>query len=388
MGDRNYFVAAMRFQEVAERVKEIADVHQSQKLAGWIQRQLDGKHANDIAQYLNQNEERFFNAMVIGVYGGNPQWSELSVGDPRNELTAEDEDRVNRTVGVLTLSGSEKLFPIDGQHRAAGIKKALQINPSLAEEEVAVILVGHAKTAIGLTRTRRLFVTLNQRAKRVSPRDIVALDEDNGLAVVTRRLIDEYSLFQNGEHLSFSGSVNLLPADTKSITSVLGLFQIVKALYPRTSKNWPKLREVQMCRPNTSVLDSMYEFYASYWNRLVEIVPEYKMALIAATQSCDYFRTSSRNHLLFRPAGQLAFARAVQSIMRGGRPMDSAVEILHTRNEMKIQHPTWHHILWDPVSKVMLNKASVAETLLLKNAGETSLSQKALARLGALQGTS
>jgi DNA sulfur modification protein DndB len=46
-----------------------------------------------------------------------------AVADPRQELTADQEQRVNETLGVLTLSGKEKLFAIDGQHRVAGIKQ-------------------------------------------------------------------------------------------------------------------------------------------------------------------------------------------------------------------------------------------------------------------------
>ena len=165
MGDRGYFVTAMRFQEIAERVKDIAEVHTSKKLRDWIQRQLKVEHANEISQYLINEEARFFNALVIGVYGGDAQWGPLNIADPRKELMANDEERINETVGILTLTGNEKLFPIDGQHRVAGIKKAVVDDPELGREEVTVILVGHGRTDEGMKRTRRLFVTLNQRAK-------------------------------------------------------------------------------------------------------------------------------------------------------------------------------------------------------------------------------
>jgi len=178
-------------------------------------------------------------------------------------------------VGILTLTGKEKLFAIDGQHRVAGIKKAVVEKPELAREEVTVILVAHARTEVGMKRTRRLFVTLNQRAKQVSPRDIVALDEDNGLAVVTRQMIDEYRLFQKEGIMSFSGNVSILEADKHAITSVLGLYQIVKALYPRSGKTWPKLARVQRTRPD-EFIDDMYKFYTNYWETLIKVVPEYK----------------------------------------------------------------------------------------------------------------
>src|SRR5438105_1205706 len=153
MGDRGYFVTAMRFQEIANWVKDVAEVHSSKKLREWIQRRLKDEHAREISQYLLNEEARFFNALVIGVYGGDPQWGPLNVADPRKELASIDKERISESVGILTLTGKEKLFPIDGQHRVAGIKKAVVDNPELGPEEVTVILVGHGRTEQGMVRT-------------------------------------------------------------------------------------------------------------------------------------------------------------------------------------------------------------------------------------------
>src|SRR5205085_2068524 len=119
---------------IAERVKDEAEVHSSKKLQEWIQRQLKDQHAKEISQYLLKEASRFFNALVIGVYGGNAQWGPLNVQDPRQELSSDDEERINETVGILTLTGKEKLFPIDGQHRVAGIKKAVVEDAALSTE--------------------------------------------------------------------------------------------------------------------------------------------------------------------------------------------------------------------------------------------------------------
>ena len=218
MGDRGYLVTALTFAEIARRVvDDVRLIHKSEKLAQWIQRVLKADHAKKIAQYLQSEKSRFFNALVIGVYGGDPLWSELTVTAPTDELTEEEQNRLNATIGVLILTGKEILFAIDGQHRVAGIKQAVAENADLEGEEVTVILVGHAKTDLGMQRTRRLFVTLNQRAKKVSDADIVALDEDNGLAVVTRRIIDEGTLFPNPDLVFLSGSVNIPPRGSSAL---------------------------------------------------------------------------------------------------------------------------------------------------------------------------
>lgn len=44
----------------------------------------------------------------------------------------------------MQLTGREKIFPVDGQHRAEGIKKALDEDSSLATQSVPVIFIGHS----------------------------------------------------------------------------------------------------------------------------------------------------------------------------------------------------------------------------------------------------
>ena len=58
-------------------------------------------------------------------------------------------------LGILTLTGEEKIFPVDGQHRVAGIKKALEINPDLESERVPVVFIGHSKDEIGMQRNKK-----------------------------------------------------------------------------------------------------------------------------------------------------------------------------------------------------------------------------------------
>ncbi len=240
MGDRGYFVTAMRFSELAERVKDVAEVHSSKKLRDWIQRQLKHEHANEISQYLINEESRFFNALVVGVYGGNAQWGPLNVADPREELSAADENRINETVGILTLTGNEKLFTIDGQHRLVGIKKAVLEKPELGKEEVTVILIGHGRTDEGMKRTRRLFVTLNQaplsrfQAHETSSRRWM---RDNGLAVVTRQMIDDFPLFQKEGFISFAGSVvESLSLTQKPLHRSWGFFRSSKRFTPEAGE--------------------------------------------------------------------------------------------------------------------------------------------------------
>lgn len=381
IGDWVYYVTAMRLSEVAALVKPIEEVHQSKKLCEWIQRRLIEGHAPAIAHYLRTEQSRFFASIVVGVFGGAPRWSPLSVSDPKQILSVDEEDRINRTVGVLTLSGEEDLFPVDGQHRVAGIKAAVEDGDGLRDEEVTVIIVGHERTTEGQARTRRLFVTLNQRAKKVSARDIIALDEDNGLAAVTRRMFDEFDLFRGGEIISLSGSANIPESDRTAITSIVGLFQIVKWLYPRKPADWPKPTIVQRTRPDDTVLEEIYEYNCSYWTTLAKSIKEYGDVLVSRKRPAGDYRTAVRNHLLFRPAGQAAFARAAECLVSRGAALRRAISRLIEKTEFSLSASCWHDILWDPITRKMRWDTAAAETLLLRNLGEEPRTEKAGKRL-------
>lgn len=381
MGDRGFFVTALQFQEIADWVEDTTDMHSSRKLQVWIQQRLENAHARGISQYLLNEESRFFNALVVGVFGGDPEWAPLNVADPRKELSAIDESRINETVGILVLTGKEKLFPIDGQHRVAGIKKAVEDMPDLGEEEVAVILVGHAQSDVGMTRTRRLFVTLNQRAKRVSDRDIVALDEDNGFAVVTRQIVDDGTLFTDEDLVAFSGSVAIPDANTTAITSILGLYHIIKALYPKNKDYRPRYAVVGRTRPEDRVIDKMRDHVVKYWKALIATIPEYRTVMKSGKTRPGEFRSKKTNHLLFRPAGQRAMAKATECLVSQGMELEEAVKILTKGSPMSLFERVWHSVLWDPATRKMLNNAGLAETVLLNGAGHEARTEEAQRKL-------
>ena len=104
-------------------------------------------------------------------------------------------------LGVLELTGDEKIFPVDGQHRVEGIKEIVSKSPEYDDEQIPVIFIGHKTDAAGMQRSRRLFSTLNRYAKPVSMRDIIALDEDDVVAIASRELIDTHPLFSQGRIL-------------------------------------------------------------------------------------------------------------------------------------------------------------------------------------------
>ena len=200
MGDWIYYVTFLRMEQIADQIHIAQEIHSSNVLKDMIQRQVANR-AGQISEYLLKQPQRFFNSLIVGVYGGSPDWYELAIGT--NPIFDVDTfpHKLDGVLGILRLDGTQTLFAIDGQHRVEGIKQALEDNSELGREEVSVIFVAHRNDSDGMERTRRLFTTLNRYAKPVSKSEIVALDEDDIIAITTRALVENAPAL-SGENLT------------------------------------------------------------------------------------------------------------------------------------------------------------------------------------------
>ncbi len=373
MGDWIYYVTFMSFKDISQWIRPTEEIYKSKRLSEWIQRALSGKHAKEIATYLQNQEERMFNAIFVGIYGGEPRWGEIQISSSLElapfEVTDDQLDNLSRSVGILHFSGEEKLFAIDGQHRVAGVKLALEENKHLlSDDEITVILVGHKTDQTGRERTRRLFTTLNKTAKRVSRTDIIALDEDNGAAIVTRRMIDDFTLFQKGQLIAFTPTANISDSDLDSITSVITLYDIVKTLVGCVDGT----RGFTNNRPDDDLLNSVYKFCCSYWDLLQKIIPEYQEVFLSNKIPASTFRQPDNNHLLFRPVGQRAFTEATAYLIKNySLGLDEAIKEL-SQVDLWLHSLKWHYILWNPIGKTMISTAKnrrIAKSHLLNMIG-------------------
>jgi DNA sulfur modification protein DndB len=378
VGDWIFYTTTLSFNEVVAFVKSPDEVHERQKLSDWIQREAIDEHSDAISEYIIENEQRFLGALIIGVYDGCPNWVPLNVSflPEHLDLSESQKEKVEGRLGLLHLTGTEKLFAIDGQHRVAGIKNAIEEvdeDSDILDDSVSAIFVSHdASTEQGKQRTRRLFTTLNKKAKPISQSAVIALDEDNGFAIVTRKLIDSHWLFEdNRNHISYT-STGSIPADDEStITSVVGLYIIIKDLHQPKGKKFFESR-----RPAENKLEEYFHFSMNYIDTLLNLVQEYDEVFRKRERKANYYRVGSRNHMLFRPVGQRAFARAVQLLMSRGHPMHESIDLLSKVN-LFIDSDDWHHILWDPIGNSMItNKVAMAETQLLSLAGMKARSNR------------
>ena len=368
MGDWVYYSCLMDLGELSSRVHYAEEIHESKALSDMIQRQLREGRSAQIAEYLKTQPERFFNSLVVATYGGQPNWYALS--DVRNRTQSDElqnlTEEIIASVGFLTLRGDENLFALDGQHRLAGIKKALK--DGLGHDpydEVSVIFVAHsAKT--GLERTRRLFTTLNKTARPVSKGDIIALDEDDVMAICVRRLIEETDLFA-GNRLAFVASNNMPVTNTTSLTTIGNLYDLLAVLFSRAVSSLKHSKsKLQRTRPDDAKLEDYFKYANELFVQLRAHFEELDRFFSAEKTEAvvSELRSSRGGNALFRPIGLEIFLRIIAHLT-SDMALTEAVRhaAMLPRN---LNTAPYKGLMWDPSNRAILNshKVTLRETLL------------------------
>jgi DNA sulfur modification protein DndB len=362
MGEWIFYSCLMNLEEIANRIRFAEEVHKNVNLSDMIQRQLQQGRSALIAKYLEEQEERFFNSLVVATYGGDPNWHALSnvkVKKTQAELT-DLADETMSSVGFLTLQGSEVLFALDGQHRLAGIKKAIKDGLNQDPfDEISVIFVAHEKTKTGLERTRRLFTTLNKTARPVSKGDIIALDEDDVMAISVRWLVEERKFF-TGDKLAYVASNNLPVSNAESLTTIGNLYDLLGILYTVCPGDLRKSKpELQRIRPADDILQRYFALASDFLTLLRESFPELNAFFSAKNTKSVVakYRGSHGGSAIFRPIGLEIFTRIISKLTQSMALSDS-VE-LASKLPRTLDEAPFAGLMWDTSNQTISNSHKV-----------------------------
>jgi DNA sulfur modification protein DndB len=357
-GDWVYYACLMPLSELGDRVSFADEVHTNKGLSDMIQRALVGSRSTEIAEYLLTNEQRFFNSLVIAVYGGEPVWHEFGRIRPnRPEIDmSEIPSYAKQSLGFLQFNGKEELYALDGQHRLAGIKEALRRDRGIGEDQVSTIFVAHRKTKSGLRRTRRLFTTLNKTARPVSKSEVIALDEADVMAITARRLVEEHPFFK-GNRIAFKHTNNVTLADRGSLTTIGNLYDVLRRIYVGSLKARARgeyLVKLRFYRPSDSELDDYYKLAVNFFERLGDAFPELESFYHAHDPEVviNKYRGVFGGSMLFRPVGLMSMTELVCTLSET-YGVDKAFDRVSNLPTDLTQVP-YRGVLWDPTKPKIL----------------------------------
>ena len=144
MGDRWYYVGTMMVGDVVKHIQPASHLEEQIHSMRATQRRFQSHAGKELSRHLRLNADRFLSAIVVGIYGGEPEWLPVDIDG-----------------GLPSGDVQEVLFPIDGRQRLEGLRDAVRAKPSLRTDEQAVIFVAHSLDANGSRRTKRLFLALH-----------------------------------------------------------------------------------------------------------------------------------------------------------------------------------------------------------------------------------
>lgn len=342
MGRWTYYMVRMTMSEVS-RVKFASEIEEGNALDEALQRVLnESRSKSAIATYLQRQPDRFFNSIVIASMGGDPKWFPINVeDDPALALIADDES-IMGSFGILRFNGNEDYFALDGQHRLKAIKELLDPGSELykdapegfdkEEQSVVLVVPGEAETPAQFKeRFRRLFGHLNRYAKPMDLATSIIMDEDDAVAISTRRLFNEHEFFKtigaqkDSRVIDTTKGSNITNPKSPHLTKLEVLYGINRTLLStrkRELNGWfdsgEKLDEFIRFRPEDSTLDSIYLELSNYWDGLLAALPVLrseasKMRNHAVIDSDE--ETDEQDLLLFWPIGQLVLAQVSRQVL-------------------------------------------------------------------------
>lgn len=303
MGDWVIYTSAMDAKEIAKRVKTDKKYRENDDLDKILQRDLKDRRTK-IAKYLLTDKSRFFNSIIIGVFGGIPQWHEFQIDKKISEINGDSEVKShNYNIGLLEFIGDEEMFAIDGQHRVAGIqiafeeeKKKADDKKVLNDDKFPVIFIAHIDDDLGRKRTRKLFSDINNNARPVADGDKIKVDEENLNAIVTRRIYANYKHFKKGKLISLTESAKLESKDNEHFTNLLGINNTNKVLRKIFNK---KPRSKEWDEENVKIFYSIVEEFYDY---AIKSVKDYEAFFVNHKLTIAKARDNNK-YLLFRPVG-------------------------------------------------------------------------------------
>lgn len=364
MGDWAYYSCIMKIKDVAARVNFAEEIHKSKKLSELIQRALWGTRGKQIKEYLLTNKERFFNSMIVAVYEGDPEWYEVgNITSKTKKMQVEEIPLgVIESIGILSFSGKEKFFALDGQHRLSGIRKALDKKPELGEEEISVIFVAHENTESGLQRSRRLFTVLNKTAKAVSKREIIALDEDDTMAIITRKLIEENKYFRD-DRISYEKGNNIPAANNTSLTTIENLYDLLETMFKKIFFHTTKATLTRN-RLSDADLDTYYKGACTFFDKLFKTIePLKEHSKENYKEAVAKYRTKQGGSIYYRPLGLSIIINVIASLNKKYTWQESVNLISQLPHNL--QEVPYKGVIWHPSKGTIITKGKTLATKLL-----------------------
>ena len=344
-------------------------IRDSETIEELQQRPLDWSRQAHLAQYLAVLKNHKFPPILVVIskdWVNDPnaiEWdSECRADVSVDDFTSLDK---NDSIGLLNIGKNYSIFALDGQHRLMGIQGLMELlqtgkldiynkdkkatgNPITLDDLIEeydldpIALQSLSKEKIGIEiipavikgetyeearrRVRSVFVHVNRMAISLSKGQLVLLNEDDGFAIVSRRLAITHPLLKDRDEKDWNSRVNWDSATIASKSTVLTTLQALQNMtegyledkFPqwksKNKKNLISLRpDDQEIEEGLKLISKLFDGLASLpsYRQLEQGVKTYEL------RRFNHEKGGGEGNFLFRPVGQIALAQALGFLVFG-----------------------------------------------------------------------
>ncbi len=374
------------------------------------QRPLDWSRQSHLAQYLAVLENHKFPPVLVVISGGWVNDPDAEEWDTERQAIRTVADFIpldqQNTVGLLNISEEFSIFALDGQHRLMGIQGLMELlktgklevynkykKPTgaiitiddlikeygvnsaylqkLAQEKIGIEII--PAVVKGETyeearrRVRSVFVHVNRMAISLSKGQLVLLNEDDGFAIIARRIAISHPLFKDQDNDDWKPRVNWDSATISSKSTVLTTLQALQDMVEGYLgykfdhwKNKDKKNLISL-RPDEKELEQGFKEAKKVFNYLANL-PSYERLKHGyktfALRRFSHEGEGGEANILFRPVGQIALLQALGFLVfRKGVALKTVCEKLRRFDleggfdGIENSRSIWYGIFYDPMKK-------------------------------------
>ena len=206
-----------------------------------VQRRLNRTRLPEITNYITNNPEDYVLSAITASIDGKVSFTPFA------------KDGIGDKVGTLNIDMGARFIINDGQHRRAAIEKALEEQPELGNETIAVVFFLDPS----LKRCQQMFADLNRYAIRPSASLGILYDHRDVQAMLAKRLMDNTGVFKG-----------LIETERTTLSARSRRLFTLSAIYGATNELLEGMGKEKS--------EQLTKIAGEYWESLSEIFKEWK----------------------------------------------------------------------------------------------------------------
>ena len=228
-----------------------------------------------------------------------------------------------------------------------------------------------------MERTRRLFSTLNRRAKPTSSGMNIAIDEDDTIAIITRRLVKENPylkklVLSNVESIN-SKQLSPTKKNDSYITTLAALYECNEILISGKGGGTTIDKEFKQFRKPYQAIDEYYNYVEQLWVRMIEKCPGFDQVLSGSRKAGelrqkrtagggvvldDKGKPTSGSSVFARPMGQYVICEVVRNATIQGKSAIDTIDAVMANLPLDIDERPWAGVTWNSSTHTIQGSSS------------------------------